>query len=107
MLLELRGQLTCSGCSRSIVIGESWLAAAAKANDGILLRSDLHRLICKQCGIREPTYVEPTRWATTSDDGCDAVDERLRSVDEPSECPFDFYYYDELLAEDGTRSDYV
>lgn len=105
MLLELRGQLTCSGCSRSIVIGESWLAAAAKASDGILLRSDLHRLICKQCGTRKPHYVEPINWATTSDDGYDAADERSRSVDERPESPFDFYYYDELRAEDGTRSD--
>lgn len=38
MLLEPRGQLTCIGCSRSIVIGVTWLAAAAKATDGVLTR---------------------------------------------------------------------
>jgi hypothetical protein len=105
MLLELRGQLTCTGCLRSIVIGDSWLKVVAKASDGVLTLSDLHRLICKKCGAREPNYAAPTNWSEISGDAFDATDGRLRSENEERESPFDFYYYDGLRAEDGARTD--
>lgn len=103
MLLKPRGQLTCTGCSRSIVIGDNWLAEAAKATDGVVTLSDLHRLICKKCGAREPTYDEPIDWLATSDNWYDSGDQRSASADEERDSPFDFYYYDELQTEDGAR----
>lgn len=102
MVLEPRGQLTCSDCLRSIVLSDVWLKSASGASGHELTGADLHRLCCKSCGTHYPDYMPPIDWAMGSGHAQN-IDHYLSMDIEERESPYDFYY--EQLAEDGGRPD--
>ena len=103
MIIEPRGQLTCTGCLRSIVISSGWLTAASKRAGGASSEVDLSRLVCRKCGARDPNYIGPIGWSQGQEQEEEIFDTRLKSEIEDRESPYDFYYHDQQVAEDGSQ----